>query len=435
MSFSRKVALKDIATKIYSGGTPSRKKPEYWENGTIPWLKTNQIGEFVIYDTDEHITELGLNSSSAKLVKKNSLVIAMYGDGITRVKVSIIGRDLTTNQACCNLGIDSSKAEFKFIYYLLKQNYSIFRHLSNGGAQQNLNVNMIREFEVEVPSLDEQKSIAHILSTLDEKIETNNQINKKLEEMSQAIFKQWFIDFEFPNEDGEPYKSSGGEMVESEMGMIPKVWEIGTFRDYTDTVLGGDWGKENPQGNYIKEVYCLRGADIPEVRVGKKGALPKRYILENNYNNKKLNHGDLVVEISGGSPTQSTGRISYISNLMLDKYDSDFVCTNFCRAITLKDKYLMEFFYLYWTQLYDLDIFFQYENGTTGIKNFDINTFLDKFLIVKPAKEIINKFHSIIASLLNTIQSNGSENIELSKIRDMLLPKLMSGEIKVSLND
>lgn len=331
----------------------------------------------------------------------------------------------------------SEEVNAHFLFQILKSDNIINRLQvlaeTRSGTFPQITYTELSNLKINLPTVQEQKAIANILSILDKKIEINSQINKKLEEIAQAIFKQWFVDFEFPNENGESYKSSGGEMVESELGMIPKDWKVGTFREYTDTVLGGDWGKENPQGNYTKEVYCLRGADIPEVRDGKKGALPKRYILEKNYNNKKLNQGDLVIEISGGSPTQSTGRISYINDLMLNKYDADFVCTNFCRAITLKNKEIMEFFYFYWAQLYDLNIFFQYENGTTGIKNFDVNTFLDKFLIVKPPKEIIYKFHSVVESLLNTIQSNGSENIKLSETRDMLLPKLMSGEIRVPL--
>ncbi|MBI6013219.1 restriction endonuclease subunit S, partial [Clostridium perfringens] len=244
---------------------------------------------------------------------------------------------------------------------------------------------------------------------------------------------QWFVDFEFPNEEGKPYKSSGGEMVESELGMIPKGFKIGFLRDYVDNILGGDWGKENEQGNYKKEVFCLRGADIPEVRIGKKGSLPKRYILEKNYNNKKLSSGDLVVEISGGSPTQSTGRISYINNDILLRYEIGLVCTNFCRAITLKNKKAMEYFYFCWDRIYNLGVFFQFENGTTGIKNLDVNTFLDKFKIVKPNIDLIEKFKGIVCDFNKTIQQNGIENERLEKLRDNLLPKLMSGEIRVPL--
>ena len=349
-----------------------------------------------------------------------------------------IGTPYYYNQDCwphnTTLYIDDFKGnDEKYIFYLLKK--LDFKRYAGGSAVPTLNRNHIHPIDVFVTlDVNEQKAIAKILSDLDEKIETNNKINKKLEEMAQAIFKQWFVDFEFLNEDGKPYKSSGGEMVESELGMIPKGWKIGTFREFTDTVLGGDWGKETEQGNYKKEVLCLRGADIPEIKCGKIGASAKRFILEKNYNNKKLNGGDLVVEISGGSPTQSTGRITYINEGILNRYDLDFVCTNFCRAITLNNKKAMEYFYFYWSYLYDLNVFFQYENGTTGIKNFDVNTFLDKHKIIIPPNYLLEKYHLIISNILNTIQHNGLENSKLSNTRDILLPKLMSGEIRVPID-
>lgn len=333
----------------------------------------------------------------------------------------------------------SEKVETDFLFQILKSDdvINMLQTLAEtrSGTFPQITYSELANIKVLLPSLVEQKNIAHILSTLDEKIEVNNQINKKLEEMAQAIFKHWFIDFEFPNEDGEPYKSSGGEMVESELGMIPKGWEVGTFREYTNTIIGGDWGKESFQGNYTKEVFCLRGADIPEVRAGKKGSLPKRYILEKNYKTKKLNPGDLVIEISGGSPTQSTGRITYITSEILSKYGFDVVCTNFCRAVTLKDKNVMEYFFLYWQLLYDQNIFFQYENGTTGIKNFDINSFLDDFKIIMPRQTILKEFSKLVSTYIKKIQMNGYENIKLSEVRDILLPKLMSGEIRVPVDN
>ena len=120
--------------------------------------------------------------------------------------------------------------------YLLND-YLLYYLMSNEGQHQltsrqsGTTVTGIKQKEfrkclISIPPFEEQKAIAHILSTLDDKIEVNNEINKTLENMAQAIFKQWFVDFEFPNEDGEPYKSSGGEMIESELGLIPKGWEV-----------------------------------------------------------------------------------------------------------------------------------------------------------------------------------------------------------------
>ncbi|OOB75711.1 MULTISPECIES: restriction endonuclease subunit S [Clostridium] len=426
--------LIDLCELISRGVTPSYTKNE--EEGIIV-LNQKCIRDNTINDQFARLT-----NPTKKKIKENKF-LKKYDILVNSTGVGTLGRVAQIKNIKKKITVDSHvtivrpKKEIDPIYlgYYMFMSQRFIEHLGEGSTGQTelSRVRLGEALKVKFPSLKEQKKVGEILSTLDEKIETNNQINKKLEEMAQTIFKQWFVDFEFPNEEGKPYKSSGGEMVESELGMIPKGWEVGIFREYTDTVLGGDWGKEKPQGNYTKEVYCLRGADIPEVREGKKGALPKRYILQKNYNNKKLSQGDLVVEISGGSPTQSTGRISYINEFMLSKYDADFVCTNFCRAITLSNNDAMEFFYFYWNYLYNIDIFFQYENGTTGIKNFDINTFLDKFLMIKPLKEIINKFHNVVKVVLNTIQSNGIENIKLSEIRDTLLPKLMSGEIRVPL--
>lgn len=304
---------------------------------------------------------------------------------------------------------------------------------STGTSVLGMRQSALLKTKVLVPNIFEQRYIGNVYYSINKKNNVNNKINKTLEKMAQTIFKQWFVDFEFPNQDGEPYKSSGGEMIQSELGDIPKGWEIGSFKEYIETILGGDWGKESLQDNYTKEVYCLRGADIPEVREGRKGKLPKRYIIEKNYKNKKLKSGDLVVEISGGSPTQSTGRITYITNEILAKYDCDFVCTNFCRAITLTDKEAMEYFFFNWHYLYNQNVFFLYENGTTGIKNFDINTFIENYKIVKPNKDILMKFSKIANNLIKMIQVNGDENIKLSEIRDSLLPKLISGEIRVPL--
>ncbi|GEB77381.1 restriction endonuclease subunit S [Sporolactobacillus inulinus] len=289
----------------------------------------------------------------------------------------------------------------------------------------------IMKYELMLPSIDCQKFIADILSTLDQKIQINSKINQNLEATAQAIFKHWFVDFEFPNEEGKPYKSSGGEMVDSELGLIPKGWKLGFFKHLITSVVGGDWGRTTCQGNYTHKVNVVRGADIPEISVGNKGNVPTRFILEKNYERKALRKGNLVVEISGGSPTQSTGRITYISQDVLKKFDSDLVCTNFCRVLTLNHSSFIEFVYLYWQQLYDSGVFFLYENGTTGIKNLDIDSVLKNYSIIQPPDKIIDNFHQTLKDIYKKIQVIGEENTKLSMVRDTLLPKLMSGEIRV----
>lgn len=196
-------------------------------------------------------------------------------------------------------------------------------------------------------------------------------------------------------------------------------------------MIAGDWGKDSPTGNNTEMVYCIRGADIPDVKNGNKGKMPTRYILPKNYDAKHLVAGDVVVEISGGSPTQSTGRIASISQSLLDRYDKGMVCTNFCKAMKPKAGYSM-FVYYYWQYLYDMNVFFSYENGTTGIKNLDISGFIESEPIVLPPVELVAKFDAFCHSVFDVIFANGLQNEQLANMRDTLLPRLMSGELDVS---
>ena len=212
---------------------------------------------------------------------------------------------------------------------------------------------------------------------------------------------------------------------------MPNNWRKNTFGKIILATLGGDWGKEAPVGNNTQEVYCIRGADIPDVNSGNRGKMPIRFILPKNYSNKKLTIGDIVIEISGGSPTQSTGRCALISQSLLDRYDRGMVCTNFCRAIKPLEGY-PSFVYFYWKYLYDRNVMFSYENGTTGIKNLDIRSFLDNEPINIPASNDVVQFSKIVDAFIDAIYANGLENESLAATRDTLLPRLMSGELSVA---
>ena len=422
-----KSRLGDVCERVTSGGTPKSTNDEYYNSGDIPWLNTKEIDFNRIYSTEKYITQKGLENSAAKWIEADSVIVAMYG--ATAGKVAIGKIPLTTNQACCNLTIDKQKANYQFVYYALFLNYSKLASLANGGAQQNLNSNHIKDFEINLPPLAEQQRIANILGALDDKIECNNRINRNLEEQAQALFKRWFIDFEFPDVNGNPYRSSGGEMMHSTLGEIPKGWTVSTFRDIIISTIGGDWGKERAEGNYSQKVYCIRGADITDVSKGDKGKMPFRYILPKNHLSKKLEENDLVVEISGGSPTQSTGRIAIISNSLLKRYDEDMICTNFCRAIKPKAKYA-HFIYSLWQYMYDQNIMFGYENGTTGIKNLNINGLINSEQIIIPPSIILNSYDNLQKQFFDAIFSNALESETLVTIRDILLPKLINNEIR-----
>ncbi|MBD5433533.1 MAG: restriction endonuclease subunit S [Treponema sp.] len=303
-----------------------------------------------------------------------------------------------------------------YVYYLVCSpivREPAVKSMVGSSGRQRVQTDVLKNLKISIPDLKTQSRITAVLSALDDKIALNTAINENLEQQAQAIFKSWFVDF-------EPF---GGKM--------PDDWRQGTFSDIIESTLSGDWGKEKPTGNYTEQVYCIRGADITEVKVGNKGKMPTRYILPNNKMNKQLVADNIVVEISGGSPTQSTGRVVAISQSLLDRYDKAMICTNFCRAIKPIQKY-SKFIYRYWQYLYDRKIFFSYENGTTGIKNLDISGFIETEPITIPSVDVLDEFNELTSAFSSQISANGLENEKLSALRDTLLPKLMNGEIDVS---
>ena len=163
--------------------------------------------------------------------------------------------------------------------------------------------------------------------------------------------------------------------------------------------------------------------------------MPIRFILQKNFEAKVLNENDIVIEISGGSPTQSTGRMVLISKELMRRFSNPLICSNFCRKISVKNGIYAEFLYMYLNYLYKNEVFFQFENGTTGIKNLDVNNLFDKYQILLPNEDIAAKFQNIIKDLRRIIQENGSETQVLANIRDALLPKLMSGEIRIPIEE
>jgi len=411
-------------------------RPKKVRGSGIKMVNMGEIFAFDrIYNQDMARVPVSEKEYHNYILKKGDLLFARQSltlEGAGKCSIIMTNEEKTFESHIIRVRLDVSKADPMFYYYLFKSRIGkeLISSIVEQVAAAGIRGSDLVKLKLPYPEIVEQKNIVLILSSLDDKIELNNAINKNLEEMAQALFKRWFVDFEFPNENGEPYKSSGGEFEESELGLIPKGWSVGTFQDLISDIVGGDWGKEAPQGNYTKEVSCIRGADIPEITKGLLGKVPKRFILPKNATAKSLSHGDIIIEISGGSPTQSTGRSVLIIEEVLNKFNTPLICTNFCRVIKPIIGY-SEFLYCYLSYLYNEDVFFQYENGTTGIKNLDIGSLFSVHKIVIPIKSVLQQYSAQYQAVYSTIQHLGRESDQLAQIRDTLLPKLMSGEIRV----
>ena len=341
----------------------------------------------------------------------------------------------------------TSKGEksIDYIYYLLSLALKLLKDKSQGSQTKFLTIGILKE--IHVPNLANSQIVAKVLSDLDAKIELNNRINAELEAMAKTLYDYWFVQFEFPFDfaQGKPnvpgvvaersrgYKSSGGKMVyNAELKReIPEGWEVKTISEWIKKDKNGDWGKETEEGNYQLKVSCVRGADLNGLNGNGELKPPTRFILVNN-SNKLLENHDLIVEISGGSPTQSTGRLAFITEETLLRFQNPLICSNFCKALTLnEEKYLYNFVYQ-WNRLYDNGVLFGWEGKTSGIKNLLFESFVTKHKEVFPKSEIVEKFYDFVKPIQSQKQKNLLQNQQLSELRDWLLPMLMNGQVTIA---
>ncbi|MGI6319884.1 MAG: restriction endonuclease subunit S [Bacteroidales bacterium] len=407
--------LGEICSKVTSGGTPNTRKEEYY-GGSIPWLRTQEINFNRLYDTEIKITEEGLSNSSAKWIPENSVIIAMYG--ATAGKVAVNKIPVTTNQACCNLIIDKEKADYRFIYYNILSRFSSIANMAIGGAQQNLNAGMIKELAINLPDLPTQTAIAEILSSLDDKIELNNKINQELENLAQTLFKQWFIDFEFPNENGEPYKSSGGELVDSELGEIPKGWEVKSLDEIANITIGRTPPRKEHQW------FTENSSDVKWISIKDMGNCgtyimnTSEYLTEAavaKFNVPIIQKNTVIISFK-----LTVGRISITTERMLSN--------EAIAHLNLFDENINpEFIYLYLKQ-FDFDSL-----GSTSSIATAVNSKAIKALnFIYPDANILVNFQEQVSSIFEQILNTTKENQELTNLRDTLLPKLISGELEVA---
>ncbi len=296
----------------------------------------------------------------------------------------------------------------------------------------SFNEAMFSYLEIMLPDFDTQKKIGDFLYSLEKKKQINNQINQELEAMAKTLYDYWFVQFDFPDQNGKPYKSSGGKMVyHPELKReIPEGWGVTTFSSWISDNKTGDWGKETSQGNYTLEVDCIRGADINGLSGNGKTDMPTRFILEKN-KDKLLTDFDIVIEISGGSPTQSTGRIVGISEKVLNRFDLPLICSNFCKAVSLKEQETFYNFVYEWKNLYDNGVLFSWEGKTSGIKNLLFDSFVTNYHIAQPPIDLMKQFFDYASSVDKKTQLLLKQNQELTQLRDWLLPMLMNGQVKV----
>lgn len=403
-----KVKLSSIID-IISGGTPKTDVKSYWENGTIGWLSVTDFNNDLryVYTTEKKITDEGLKNSNTKLLNRGDIIISARG---TVGALAQIGTPMCFNQSCFGLRGKKGIVETDFLFYALKNYVSNIKKRSQGSVFDTINLNSFELMEIEIPKdLKYQQKITSVLSALDSKIELNNRINAELEVMAKTLYDYWFVQFDFPDKHGKPYKTSGGKMVWNEelKREIPEGWISGELKDIANITMGqsppGESYNEEGNGIIFYQGCTDFGNRFPTIR--KFTTEPTRFAKE----------GDILLSVRAPVGTLNIAKENCCIGRGLASLNSKDNCIGYLFGVMVNLK-----------QIFDR----RNVDGTTfgSITKDD----LFSLKVVKPTINILEKYHVAINSSFEKQNQLELENIKLTELRDWLLPMLMNGQVKVN---
>lgn len=388
-----KYKLSEIMDLI-GGGTPKTTKPEYWD-GDIPWLSVKDFNNDFrfVYETEKHITELGLNNSSTKLLQAGDIIISARG---TVGEIATIPFPMAFNQSCYGLRAKKEIVTADFLYYLIKHNIHVLKKNTHGSVFDTITRDTFAGIEVDIPDMDSQSKIAEILSNIDEKIEVNVRINENLQQQARAVFQAWFIDY-------EPFG-----------GAAPLAWRPSTLGQIAELKTDSWSPAKNP--DVMVEHYSIPAFDeqhypVFEIAAGIKS---NKYILNSN-----------SVMISKLNP--DTKRIW--RPLCLSAHS---VCSTEFIVYEAKKQEQRDYIYSILDSTPFLNHLCSHTTGSTNSRQRATPKSTLDFTLCLPPDSIIEDFCQIVTPMYDLIASNIVENQSLAKTRDSLLPRLVSGELDVS---
>lgn len=405
--------------EVITGNTPSKKNPEQWGDN-MPFVTPTDFDAYNknISDSIRYLSKEGISAFRQKVLPVNSVIVTCIGSQMG--KVALNKKECVTNQQINSI-IPNKAFNSDFIYYVISSMQDYLRNLATGGSTMPIvNKSTFEDITIKAPDIDTQTAIAEILSSLDDKIELNNKINQELENLAQTLFKQWFIDFEFPNENGEPYKSSGGEMVECpdsyREGEIPKGWEVGTLNDILE-VKGGTTPSTKEPSFWDGEFHWTSPRDLSNLQFPLLLNTDKKVTKEGL---KKISSGLLP---KGTLLLSSRAPIGYLAITEIETaINQGYIAINAREGFS-------NLYLLYWIKS-NMDLIIKRANGSTFLEISKTNFKQINCLI--PSKKILNEYVYQIEVLFEQLRINLIENQELTNLRDTLLPKLISGELEVA---
>jgi type I restriction enzyme S subunit len=388
-----------LAARSTSGGTPATGEPSYY-GGEIPWLRTQEVNFNYIYDTEIKISDAGLENSAAKWIAENSVIVALYGNSAGRVAVNKIA--LTTNQACGNFTIDPTKADYRFIYYALLKDYAVLHGMAKGAAQNNLNLGMVKDYNLRVPGLPIQQRIASILSAYDEAIENNRRRMALLEKAARLLYQEWFVRLRFPGHEHTPVIKG-----------LPKGWERKSLSELTSFLKRGlaPHYDDDAPGLVINQ-KCVRD--------GRLNMNLARHQSREFATDRQVQVGDVLVNSTGEG---TLGRVAQVRETIEN-------CTVDTHVTIVRPKPNVPINYFGMAVMSWEPRFSTMGRGATNQTELS-PTAIGAAGIVIPHSTVLKEFEAFAAPIATQVSNLVSQNNKLRAARDLLLPRLMSGEIEV----
>lgn len=403
----RDVVLGDSLLELidYRGKTPKKLGTDFTESG-VPVASAMLVSNGVLDLSSARFVSPETYEAWMKIPLRQGDVLLTSEAPLGRVGRVSSDEPLVLGQRLYALRGRPNVLDNGYLYYVLQTNQvqADLVGRSSGTTVFGIRQSALRQVRIPAPPIRMQKAIAEVLGALDEKIAANRAVASTADSLYIASFQDLL------NESLHCTSTSLEALV--------------------DDIIGGDWGKESPQPEFTEEALCLRGTDIPNVQLGWLGKAPIRFLKAKALSRRALRPGSVVVEVSGGSPTQSTGRSALATQALLRTKEAPIVATNFCRIITPKPGW-SDFVYGALRTSWDRGDFFQYENGTSGIKNLNLAHYLASTRLPTPSEKALERFRLQANSLHSMQVTSARENESLSQLRETLLPQLMSGKLRV----
>ncbi|MBQ0020223.1 MAG: restriction endonuclease subunit S [Bacteroidales bacterium] len=411
-----KIKLSSI-TEIVSGATPSTSVQEYYD-GDVVWFTPKDLsdqGTKYISKGERNITEDGFRNCSARMIPPYNLLMSSRAPiGL----LSINEVECCTNQGFKSLIVDRSKANVDYLYYYIKHHLPEVEALGSGTTFKEVSRASLEKWDIELPDLPTQEAIASVLSSLDRKISLNRKANEVLESMAKQLYDYWFVQFDFPNAEGKPYKSSGGKMVYNETlkREIPEGWEVNTLSEIGTFRNGINYDPNEP-GDAEYRIVNVRNVSSTSLLIDS-SELDVLMLDEQKANTYLIKEGDILITRSGNPGATRC----YCECEIPAVYCGFIIC--FTPVLAIHRKYLLMF-------LKSREMITNNLKGGSIMPNISQDA-LKPVCLPIPDTDVLKRFDDSIVPILSKLQANLIETNRLTSLRDYLLPLLMNGQVKVS---